>query len=258
MPAIRPAITSGTTITALGTGTGGTGTYTISASQNVASETITASNAVPGGSGSGLINGTYCTSQGGSPVNCYLYPGDYGSFSIASGGPWNLYWEAGGFVFSGNLTLTNDTYSYDAMPSGGETIFVAGQFIGSNTFDFNLTAPATTSNPGTSGPWQIAGVVLAGSGSDTGMYGNKGFTPVASLSGAVQFYVTGVVYFPNGTFQSQGSNGLGSSSTSCLELIAGNIVATGATSLGNSCSSLNAISFESTPSTTTYSTALVQ
>lgn len=35
-------VTAGTTITALGTGTGGTGTYTVSASQTVASTTITA------------------------------------------------------------------------------------------------------------------------------------------------------------------------------------------------------------------------
>jgi hypothetical protein len=34
-------VTAGTTITALGTGTGGTGTYTVSAAQTVASTTIT-------------------------------------------------------------------------------------------------------------------------------------------------------------------------------------------------------------------------
>jgi hypothetical protein len=39
-------VTSGTTITALGTGTGGVGTYTVSASQTVSSTTITASNAL--------------------------------------------------------------------------------------------------------------------------------------------------------------------------------------------------------------------
>ena len=39
-------ITSGTTITALGTGTGGTGTYTVSASQTVSSTTITANTEV--------------------------------------------------------------------------------------------------------------------------------------------------------------------------------------------------------------------
>ncbi len=38
-------VTSGTTITALVTGTGGVGTYTVSASQTVASETITATDA---------------------------------------------------------------------------------------------------------------------------------------------------------------------------------------------------------------------
>lgn len=253
-------ITTSPTITALGTGTGGTGTYTISSSSlHVASETITATNQVPS-STSTLINGTYCTGQGGGSVNCYLYPGNYGSFNISSGGPWYLYWESGGFVFNGSVSLTNNTTSDNAVSTGGETIFVTGQFNGENTFNFNLTAPGTTSNPGAGGPWQVAGVVLAGSGSDTGYYGNSGFTPVVTLSGNPQFLVTGVVYFPNGTFESEGSNGLGASSSSCFELIAGNIVVSGSTYLNSSCGSLNAISFESTPGTTstTYSTALVQ
>ena len=43
-------ITSGTRITALGTGTGGTGTYTVSISQEVASGTITTPNVAPSGS----------------------------------------------------------------------------------------------------------------------------------------------------------------------------------------------------------------
>jgi len=256
-------VTNSTTITALGTGTGGTGTYTLSSSQTVGSETITASNAVPGATSS-LLNGTYCVGQGGGSVNCYLYPGDYGSFNVSSGGPYTYYWEPGGFVFNGNVSLTNNTTSDNAVSGSGETVFVTGQFNGANSFNFNLTAPGSTSNPGSGGPWQIAGVVLAGSGSDTGTYGGNGFVPVVTLSGNVQFLVTGVVYFPNGTFNSQGSNALGSSSTSCFELLAGNIVVTGATYLDSSCSSLNALAFESTPSSTststaaTYNTALVQ
>ena len=72
--------------------------------------------------------------------------------------------------------------------------------------------------------------------------------------------MTGVVYFPNATFNSQGSNGLGSSSTSCFELIANNISLSGATYLNSSCGSLNALTFTSQPGTssTSYSTALVQ
>jgi len=256
-------VSSGTTITALGTGTGGTGTYTVSKKQTVSSETITASGAVPSSTGS-LLYGSYCTGQGGGSVTCYLYPGDYGGFNVSSGGPYTFNWEPGGFVFNGNVSLTNNTTSNNASTTNGETIFVTGQFNGANTFNFNLTAPGSTSNPGASGPWTIAGVVLAGSGSDTGTYGANGFTPVVTLSGNPQFLVTGVVYFPNGTFESQGSNGLGSSSTSCFELIAGNIVVSGSTFLKSSCGSLNAIAFQSTPGTTTtttsttYSTALVQ
>lgn len=60
-------ITSGTTITALGTGTGGTGTYTVSASQTVASTRImmaagTAPQALPGYGGAG---GTWAGGFGG-------------------------------------------------------------------------------------------------------------------------------------------------------------------------------------------------
>lgn len=263
-------VTSGTTITARGTGTGGTGTYTVSKSQTVASGTITASSAVPSTTSSAVINGTYCTGQGGGSVTCYLYPGNYGSFKVSSGGPYTFYWESGGFVFNGNVGLTNNTTSNNASTTGGETIFVTGQFVGSNTFNFNLSAPSSTVNPSpsTAGPWQIAGVVLAGSGSDIGIYGGNAFTPVISFSGNPQFLVTGVVYFPNGTFELQGSNGMGASSTSCFELIAGNIVVTGSTYVNSSCGTLNALSFESTPSTTsttttttsgtTYNTALVQ
>lgn len=46
-------VTNGTTITALGTGTGGVGTYTVSASQTVSSTTITAT-----GAGKILYNGS--------------------------------------------------------------------------------------------------------------------------------------------------------------------------------------------------------
>jgi hypothetical protein len=106
--------------------------------------------------------------------------------------------------------------------------------------------------PTTAGPWQIAGVVLAGTTSDP--TGGTGVT----LSGSVNVNLTGVVYFPNATFSSQGSNGLSNSTNTCLEIIAGNIAVSGNTYLASSCSSLNALAFSSQPGTTTYATALVQ
>jgi hypothetical protein len=249
------SVNSSTTITALVSGTGGTGTYTVSKSQTIASETMTGWAAVPGSSGSSLY-GTYCTGQGGGSVTCYLQPGNYGSFQVTSGGPYTFNFAAGGYVFNGAVSLTNNTTSNGT----GVTIFTTGTFNGANTFNFYLSAPSTTVNPNPSsaGPWQIAGVVLAGSASDTTTSGT--LNPVVTLSGNPQFQVSGVVYFPNGTFNSQGSNGLGSSSTACLELIAGNIELSGNSYLGSSCSGYNAITFDAQPGapTTSYAARIVK
>jgi hypothetical protein len=199
---------------------------------------------LPSTSGS-TYNGSYCTGQGTGAVTCYLKPGNYGSFTVGSGGPYTFNYAAGGYVFNGNISLTNNTTSNGT----GVTIFTTGTFNGANTFNYSLSAPSTTVNPGTAGPWQIAGVVLAGSTTGT-----------VTLSGNPQFLVTGVVYFPNATFSSQGSNGLGASGTSCLEIIVANITLSGSTYLNSSCSGLNTVAFTSQPgtATTTYSTALVQ
>ncbi|HVC61240.1 MAG TPA: hypothetical protein VND19_12865 [Acetobacteraceae bacterium] len=202
--------------------------------------------AVPSVSGGTALNGTYCTGQGTSSVSCYLQPGDYGGFAVTSGGPYYFIFASGGYVFNGNIDLTNNTTSSGSSSGTGVTIFTTGTFTGANTFNFTLTAPSTTvSNPG--GPWQIAGVVLAGSTTQT-----------VSLSGNPQFQVTGVVYFPTATFDSQGYNGLGASTTSCMEIIAGSITVTGATYVSSGCSAVNAESFFSQPGTESYSTALVQ
>jgi hypothetical protein len=199
---------------------------------------------LPATSGS-TYNGSYCSGQGTGSVTCYLKPGNYGSFTVGSGGPYYFNYAAGGYVFNGTISLTNNT----THNGTGVTIFTTGTFTGSNTFNYNLTAPGTTVDPGSAGPWQIAGVVLAGTTTGT-----------VTLSGNPQFLVTGVVYFPNATFSSQGSNGLGASSTSCFELIVNNIILSGATYLNSNCSGVNALAFTSQPGTssTSYSTALVQ
>ena len=199
---------------------------------------------LPATSGS-TFNGSYCSGQGTGSVTCYLKPGNYGSFSVSSGGPYYFNYASGGYVFNGNVSLTNNT----THNGTGVTFFTTGTFNGANTFNFNLSAPSTTVDPGSAGPWQIAGVVVAGNTTGT-----------VTLSGNPQFLVTGVVYFPKATFSSQGSNGLGASSTSCLEIIVDNITLSGATYLNSSCSGVNALTFSSQPGTssTTYSTALVQ
>jgi Flp pilus assembly protein TadG len=239
-----------TTITALGSGTGGTGTYTVSTSQTAASEAMAGWAPMPSATGTAAVYSSYCSGQGSGSVTCYLQPGNYGGFSVSSGGPYTINYAAGGYVFNGNISLTNNSTNNGS----GVTIFTTGTFTGSNTFNYTMTAPSTTvmPTPTTAGPWQIAGVVLAGTTSDP--TGGTGVT----LSGSVNVNLTGVVYFPNATFSSQGSNGLSNSTNTCLEIIAGNIAVSGNTYLASSCSSLNALAFSSQPGTTTYATALVQ
>jgi hypothetical protein len=197
-------------------------------------------------SSGGTFHGSYCTGYGGSgTVTCYLKPGNYGSFSVGSGGPYVFNYAAGGYVFNGAVAIYQNT----THNGTGVTFFTTGAFTGEGTFNFNLVAPSTTVDPGSSGPWQIAGVVLAGS-----------TTGSVTLAGTVNLLVDGVVYFPNASFLSQGSNGLGASGQSCFELIVANITLYGNTYLSGSCSGVNALSFTSQPgtSTTAYSTALVQ
>jgi Flp pilus assembly protein TadG len=204
---------------------------------------------LPASSGS-TFNGSYCTGQGTGSVTCYLKPGNYGGFTVGSGGPYTFNYAAGGYVFNGNVNLSNN----NTHTGSGVTIFTTGTFTGSNSFTFNLTPPSTTvmPTPSTMGPWQIAGVVLAGTTADPN--GGTGVT----LSGAVSFLPAGAMYFPNATFSAQGSNGLGTSSSGCLELIAARIIVSGNTYLGSSCSAYNAVTFTSIPSTASYTTALVR
>jgi Flp pilus assembly protein TadG len=208
--------------------------------------------ALPSASGS-AVYGSYCTGQGTSSVTCNMRPGNYGSFNVSSGGPYYFNFAAGGYVFNGNVSLNNNTTTNGT----GVTIFTTGTFSGANTFNFSLTAPSTTvmPTPSTAGPWQIQGVALAGTSHGVS-------TPALKMSGNPQFYINGVVYFPNGLFDSEGSTGLGNNSTVCMEIIAGSINLSGSSYMASGCSSVGATSFTSVPatsaSTTTYAAALVQ
>lgn len=101
-------VTAGTTITAFGTATGGTGTYTVGTSQTTASTTITSTTATwtaptgvtrvkatvfgAGGGGGGAYNssGAYGGASGGNGGNAVGYytvtPGNAYSITIGSGG----------------------------------------------------------------------------------------------------------------------------------------------------------------------------
>lgn len=216
---------------------------------------------LPASSGS-TFNGSYCSGQGTGTVYCYLKPGNYLGWAVTSGGPYYFCMAPGLYTFNGNINLTQNTTTADrtltvngttiTCPSGdtgGVTIVTSGTFTGGNTFNFDVTAP-NTSQAGTTGG--IAGVVLASSATDpSGGYAFK-------MSGNPQLWVTGVIYFPNGTFDSAGSTGLGTSTTSCMEILAGSIILTGNSTMSSGCISVNATTFYSQPGSTTYTATLVQ
>lgn len=209
--------------------------------------------------GSYTFTGNIAFSGADNYVN--LQPGNYRGLAV-TGGLTNICLAPGLYSFNGNINLTNNTTTADrsltingttiSCPStdtGGVTILTSGTFNGANTFNFDVTAPSTSQAGSTGG---IAGVVLAGLTSDPS--GGYGFT----MSGNPQLWVTGVVYFPNATIDSGGSTGLGGSSTSCLEVVAGSILLSGSTTMGSACSSVNAATFYSQPGATTYTAQVVQ
>ncbi|ENN86064.1 hypothetical protein RHSP_31951 [Rhizobium freirei PRF 81] len=137
-------VTGGTTITALGTGVGGAGTYTVSASQTVASEAMTAS----GGTNrvlAGLMVGTkeatlWGTSNGtlaptlAIPDNAQAEFGTMGDFVVVVPGPCNILdllaynvttgaiatYAPGGTVPAGCAAIPNSSvYRYPVTAVGG-------------------------------------------------------------------------------------------------------------------------------------------
>lgn len=187
-----------------------------------------------------LTNGSYCNGMGTGSVTCFMKPGNYGAFNVVSGGPYTFNFAAGLYEFNGNMSFYGNTTS-----SGTNvTILTSGTFIGTNTFNFTLTAPSASAAASTGG---IAGVALAGTTTGT-----------VTLSGSDNFSVTGVVYFPNAMVDASGSSGLGISSGSCLEILGSSIKLSGASYFNSSCNSVNAVAFGSMPGTTKYVATLVK
>jgi len=127
-------VTAGTTITANGTGTGGIGTYTVSASQTVASTTITAAGAVAaayaGNTGNGAMGAI--TLGAGAKAGVYsltiVEPGvNVGNFVVED--PDGLFVGQGDVAaaFSaGGLAFTLADGATDFVAGDGFTITVAG------------------------------------------------------------------------------------------------------------------------------------
>jgi hypothetical protein len=257
---------------------------------------------MPGSSGSTYNGSYCTGQGTSGPITCYLKPGTYGGLTVTGGGPWVFNMASGSYTFTGNIAVSGATNTFDLQPgnyrglavtggsasicmapgeyvfngninltnwtftadrsttvngssitcpstdTGGVTVITTGTFTGNNTWMYSMSAPDAAQAASTGG---IAGVVLAGT-----------TTGSVILTGSEFFYVTGVVYFPNASFEVENSNNLGTSGTTCLEIIAATISLSGNTDLSSGCSSVNALSFTSQPgtSTTTYSykTALVQ
>ena len=190
------------------------------------------------GAPNGTYNGSYCAGQGTGTVSRTLQPGSYGSFNVTSGGPYYFTLEPGLYYFNGNINLTN----YTVTTGSAVTIITSGTFNGANTFDLTLTAPTAAQAAVNGG---IAGLALAGSTSGT-----------VTVSGNPQISITGVMYFPNASFSGAGSTTAASSS--CFELLAGNISLSGDSGYFGTCPQLNATSFGSTYAASSSLSELVQ
>ncbi len=188
----------------------------------------------------GLANGSYCNGMGTGSVSCTLKPGNYGGFAVTSGGPYTFTFSPGQYVFNGNMAF----YGNNTLSGSNVTILTTGTFIGTNSFSITLTAPNSTAVSSTGG---IAGIALAGNTTGT-----------VTVSGNDKFSTTGAVYFPNAMFDASGSSGLGSTSTTCLEILAGSMKLTGSSYFNSSCSSVSATTFSSTPGTSSLTATLVQ
>ena len=203
------------------------------------------------GAPDGSYNGSYCSGQGQGSVTCTLAPGSYGSFEVTGGGPYTFNLQPGMYYFNGNIDLTN----YTTTNGSAVTIITTGTFNGANTFNFNLSAPDATQAANNGG---IAGIALAGNTANpitSSTVNGCNTTSVLAVCGDPHITITGVVYFPNGTFSGQGSTT--ASSSSCFELFAGSVTLSGDSGYSGTCPSLDAPGFGSFYSAVT-SVALVQ
>ena len=208
---------------------------------------------LPEGGPSGTqFNGSYCNGQGTGSVTCTLQPGSYGNFAVTGGGPYTFNLQPGMYYFNGNIDLTN----YTTTNGSAVTIVTTGTFNGANTFNFNLSAPDAAQAASTGG---IAGIALAGNSAntiDSNTPGACNSTSTIAVCGNPQVHITGVLYFPNGTFSGQGSTTAASSS--CFELLAGSVSLSGDSGYSGTCPSLGAPGFGSFYSASASLVALVQ
>ena len=228
-------VTSGTTITALGTGSGGVGTYTVSASQTVSSTDITGSSnklnvtAVAGGTlyvgdtvlGTGVASGTVITAFGTGT-------GSTGVYTL------NFYQQ----IASSTLTTKSNQLNVTAVSVGklnlGDVITGTGVASGTSITGFknkfvgtaSISATTMTISAVTSGAVSV-GDIVTGSGVVAG-------TTISSFgtgSGGVGTYVVSISQTTASTTISTYSNGVGVYSVNTAQTVASTTLTTQATEL---------------------------
>ena len=186
-------------------------------------------------------NGSACTPAGSVTCDnnaiCTLAPGTYAGLKLSAGT--NLALSPGLFVFTGDIKSSGGgsvTGSNVTVLMGtGSTINLAASTV-------SLSAATVTSATN----HQLPGIVFASQSTSNG-----------NISGSSSVPLTGVIYYPNGQFQVDGSSGGGSNT--CAVLIAKSVVLTGNSRFAASdCDSYNVPTFYSIPATTFRKAAVVR
>jgi hypothetical protein len=142
---VAPGIAFGTTITALGSGSGGVGTYTVSLSQSVASSVITTSN------GNGILlnqeNGNDDNSTSSTqPINAYIQSSD---FDIGDGNNFGFVWRMLPDINFNSSTTNQPSVTLQLQPrlnSGSAYNTGTDNPTVQSTQNFSINVPAYTVN----------------------------------------------------------------------------------------------------------------
>ena len=170
-PIYGTGVTAGTLITAFGTGTGGVGTYTVSASQTVTSTTISA-----GGEVVLAVHGTATTSATSIRAT-------YGSATTYASVNLNAI---------ATIALYYSSFSYVPFTSGGMWVF-GGSTLGFKTTTSAVNSALTLTNTGVGGTTTIGNQFSNGSVINNIQYLGTNYCSLGSNSGLGKFSSAGVI-----------------------------------------------------------------
>jgi hypothetical protein len=194
-------VTAGTTITAFGTGTGGNGTYTVSASQTVASTTITAGTITV--AGSSVATALTATAVGQVPFST-----NGTSFTPTQK------------IVQGTA-ITTTTTSFTGATSGASTTLTASSVTGTIQVGQVIAGTGLT-----------AGTVITALGTGTGGAGTYTISPISTGTVSGTITVVGVDFLSIPSWVKRVTvmfNGVSTNGTSVplLQIGSGSIIATG-------------------------------